>query len=167
MPTTHFLLKAESYKLKAFSGFTAIELLLVLAIVGVISAISLVSLSSINTERALIAETERVLSLVVKARSLTLAAKDGAAYGIHFEARAATIFKGPTYSAGAAGNETQAVHNEVNISAIALIDGGSDVLFKKLSGATAQSGTVTLAAIRDASKTKVITITATGNAYSN
>ena len=77
------------------------------------------------------------------------------------------LFKGAGYSSGAQDNISLTLNEEVKISAIALTGGGSDVVFKKLTGATTQNGTVTLASIRDGTKTKVITIEATGIAYSN
>lgn len=148
-------------------GFTVIELLLSLAIIAVISAIGISAMSPVNTDKALITETEKVLSLIVKARSETLAAKEGSVYGVHFEERQAVLFKGLTYSAGATGNQIQTLHDEVKISVFALSGGGSEVIFSKLTGATTQSGTVTLTTLRDAGKTKVITISSTGAVYSN
>lgn len=146
-------------------GFTLIEVLVSLAIIAVISALGISAMSPLNTDKALVAEVEKVVSLIVKARSETLAAKESSVYGVHFEERKAVLFKGPTYSAGAAGNQIQTLHDEVKISALALVGGGAEVVFAKLTGATLQSGTVTLSTLRDAGKTKVITITATGVAY--
>ena len=148
-------------------GFTVIELLLSVAIIAVISAIGISAMSPVNTDKALITETEKVLSLIGKARSQTLAAKESSVYGVHFEERKAVLFKGSTYSVGAAGNQMQTLHDEVKISALALTGGGFEIVFSKLTGATTQSGTVTLTTLRDAGTTKVITITSTGAAYSN
>lgn len=147
------------------TGFTLIEILVSLAVLAVISTLGVASLVHVNTSEALTVETEKVLTLLTKARSFTLAAKDGSAYGVHFEERKAVLFKGPVYSVGASANHTQTLNNAVKISVITLAGGGADVVFAKLSGATAQSGTLTLAAVRDASKTKMITIAATGVAY--
>ncbi|HEY4508129.1 MAG TPA: prepilin-type N-terminal cleavage/methylation domain-containing protein [Candidatus Paceibacterota bacterium] len=160
-------LNAKRYTLNASRGFTLVEVLVSLAVLAIISVIGLNSFSTVNTGKALDIETEKVISLIAKARALTLSAKDGAAYGVHFEERKTVLFKGPTYSAGASGNQEQALNDAVRISAVALTGGGAEVLFAKLTGATAQSGTVALAAVRDASKTRVITIAATGVAYSN
>ncbi|KKW12881.1 MAG: hypothetical protein UY50_C0002G0002 [Parcubacteria group bacterium GW2011_GWA2_49_9] len=115
-------------------GFTVIELLLSVAIIAVISAIGISAMSPVNTDKALITETEKYAS---------------------------------TYSVGAAGNQMQTLHDEVKISALALTGGGFEIVFSKLTGATTQSGTVTLTTLRDAGTTKVITITSTGAAYSN
>ncbi len=148
-------------------GFTLLETLLTLGIVAIIAAISLMSLSNFNKDKVLAIEAEKVLSLITKARSLTLAAKDGSAYGVHFEERKTVLFKGGSYSSGASTNQIQLLNDEITISAIALTGGGAEVVFQKLTGVTTQNGTVTLAAIRDASQTKIITIAVTGIAYSN
>lgn len=154
---SYFILHTSSSR-----GFTLIEVLVSLAILAIISVIGLNSFSTVNTGKALDLETEKVVSLIATARALTLSAKDGAAYGVHFEERKAVLFKGPSYTVGAPSNQEQALHDAVRTSAVALAGGGAEVLFTKLTGATAQSGVITLAAVRDASKTRVITIAATG-----
>ena len=148
-------------------GFTLLEVLLALSIAAVIAVISFSSLFRFNAAEALNVETERTLSLLSQARTLTLAAKDGKSFGVHFEERKAVLFSGASYDPNDASNEIQSINSEVRISAFALTGGGGEALFKKLSGATDQSGTVTLALVRDPSKTRVITIAPTGLAYSN
>ena len=149
------------------TGFTLLEMAIALGVVTIISVISVSSLLTFNRDKALASEVEKVLSLVGKARSFTLAAKDGGAYGVHFEQGKVVLFVGPTYSAGATSNEVQVLNGAVRISAIVLAGGGSDVVFSKLTGTTAQSGTITLASVKSSSVTKVITIAATGTPYSN
>ena len=149
------------------AGFTLLEILLALGVVAIITAISTAALSNFNKSKALGIKAEKVLSLIVRARSLTLAAKDGLSYGVHFEERKAVLFSGANYSANVPTNQIQLLNDEVKISAIALTGGGAEGFFKKLSGATDQNGTITLALARDASKTKIITIVGTGIAYSN
>lgn len=152
---------------RVFKGFTVIEVLISLAILSVISVVGVMSLSGFNADHALRSEVLKTLSLLAKARTLTLSAKEGSAYGVHFEERKAVLFKGQSYSAGALGNQEQALNDVVKISAVTLTGGGTAVVFQKLTGATAQSGTITLAAVRDTSKTTVITIAGTGVAHSN
>lgn len=148
-------------------GFTLLELLLVLGVIAIVTGISTVSLSNFNKNKALGIETEKVLSLITKARSFTLAAKDGVSYGVHFEERKAVLFSGASYSALNPANQIQPLNDEVKISVVTLTGGGMETLFKKLSGVTDQQGTVTLVLVRDASVIKVITIAGTGIAYSN
>ena len=91
-------------------GFTLIEVLLTFAIIAIISVIGVMSLSNFNKDKALDIEVEKVLSLVTKARSLTLSALDGSAYGVHFEERKAVLLNGASYSAGASTNEIQTLN---------------------------------------------------------
>lgn len=148
-------------------GFSLVELLLALSIVAIVAVVGVTSLSNFNTEKALSLEAGKVVSLLVKARSLTLSAKGGDVYGVHFDTDKAVLFKGTSYVAGTAGNQAQPVNSAVRISATVLAGGGAEVLFKKLSGTTTQSGTVTLASVKNGSLTKVVTISVTGTAYSN
>ena len=148
-------------------GFTLVELLLSLAIVGILVAAGVTAFSTQDRGAALQWEADKIVSLLGAARTDTLAAREGAQYGIHFEEQRTVLFSGATYSASDAGNRVQTLHREVKISAISLSGGGRDIMFQKLTGKTAQSGTVTLALVSDASKTKVITIAGTGSAYSN
>ncbi len=148
-------------------GFTLVEMLVVIAVTAIIAVIGVSSLANVNTSKAVDIEVEKVVTLITKARSLTMAAKDNVVYGIHFEAKKVVLFKGSTYSAGTSTNQSQPLNAEVKISATALTGGGAEVVFKKLTGATSQSGTITLAAVRKVSQTKVITILGTGIAYGN
>lgn len=148
-------------------GFTLIELLISLAIAGILVAVGVAAFSTMNRGEALQLEADKIVSLLGAARADTLAAKGGAQYGVHFEERKAVRFQGTTYSASDPNNRVQELHREVKISATALLGGGSEVLFQKLTGRTAQSGTVTLTLVSDASKTKIVTIARTGVAYSN
>lgn len=141
------------------------EVFLALSIAALISVIGFNSFSNLNTDKALEIEAEKTISLIAKARALTLSAKEEAAYGVHFEERKTVLFKGASYSTGASGNQVQLLSDAVKISAVALTGGGSEVHFKRLTGTAAQSGTITLASVRDDGKTKVITIAVTGVAF--
>ena len=148
-------------------GLTLIEILLALAIVGIVSAVGMSALSNANKNQALTLESEKVLSLLSRARSETLAAKDSSAFGVHFETSKAVLFKGPTYGAGASGNDIQALSDLVTISSISLSGGTSDVVFQKLTGAASASGTIRLSLLSNASASTTITIAPTGAAYNN
>ena len=61
-------------------------------------------------------------------------------------------------------NKEVTFHNNLAISNISLAGGGATVMFKRLTGATDQSGTVIVSLVADDSQQRVITISATGNA---
>lgn len=146
-------------------AFSLIELIISIAIVAVISVAGIVSFSNTNREEALQLETGKVLSLLEKARAETLSGKSGIAYGVHFEESRAVLFSGSVYSSTDPRNTAQTLHPEIRISSISLAGGGSNVLFSRLSGATAQSGTVRLSARSNANASSTITIASTGVAY--
>lgn len=148
-------------------GFTLIEVLVALAIVAILAVIGINSFSNFNAQEALSVEAEKVVSLLAAARAETLAAKGGAQYGVHFEERRVVLFQGAAYNASDPTNRIQELHRAVKIANIELADGGSEVVFAKLTGATAQSGSAALALVRKPSGSKVITIEATGIASAN
>ncbi len=147
-------------------GFTLIELVVTVAVIGVIATIGLSSFSGLNSEEALRMEVEKIVSVLSKARFQTISAKGGVAYGVHLEERKAVLFPGGVYSPSDKNNQSYPLQGAVRISVISLAGGGSDVIFKKLSGATTQHGTVTLSLARNAQASSTITIGATGVAYS-
>lgn len=161
-----FFLKARGYKLKAAFGFTLVELLIVVALVGILSAGVAVSFWNVNKTKALDTEAQSLVGLLNRARAQTLSAKDGFAYGVHFETSKAVLFRAPAYISTSTFNINKPLPREVNITAIALTGGGSETLFKKLTGQTDQSGTITLALVSNASASTTVVIGATGIAYS-
>ena len=148
-------------------GFSIVEMLVVLAVGVIIATVVISVFSKAPGRQALDKQTSVVLSLLEHARGLTLSAKNASVYGVHFETAKAILFTGPTYSANAASNVVEPVHSLLQISAISLAGGGSDVVFNRLAGDTAQYGTVTLSLIASSTQSKVITIFATGLSQSN
>lgn len=143
-------------------GFTIVEILIGLAILGIISAITFASFSGLNSANALHASVGLVASNIEQARSLTLASHQGEQYGVHLGTTSITMFTGAHYGASDADNVTIDIDRHVEISNVTLSGGGSDILFQRLTGATHQSGTITLSLKDDSSSTKIITIDATG-----
>ena len=163
---SNFLLAPDTLCRARQQGFTLIEVMITLAIATILCVTTLSSLLHVNAADALRTEKEKILSLIVDGRSRTISARNASVYGIHFEERKVVLFKGTSYNAGAAGNEVQSLHDAVKVSAITLSGGGSEVLFKKLSGGTTQIGTIRLSSISDANASTTITISGTGTAYS-
>lgn len=151
---------------KGFSyGFSIVEMLVVVAVGVIVTAILTGSFSKAPQLQALDKGTAVVLSLLEEARGRAVSAKDASAYGVHFETAKALLFAGPVYSASAASNVVEPMNPLVRISSIALAGGGSEVVFNRLSGDTAQYGTVTLSLVASTTQTRVITVAATGIAY--
>jgi len=143
-------------------GFTLMEIVIGVAVVVIISSIALTVLRSFDENQALSKERSNAVSLLEKARQLTLFSKDAFQYGVHFDTEEIVLFKGTSYSASDPENSLTRLHSKVLISGINLTGGGSDVVFKRLSGETSEDGTITLQNKLDSSKTEIITISKTG-----
>lgn len=149
------------------SGFSLIEIVIVLGILVLVSAFLVSPFTNFRNTQILQVSVEDVLSTLNKARTQTLAGHGDSAYGVHLETNRVVLFAGETYNASDPTNQAVNLHSLVNISNISLSGGGSSVVFRRLTGTTTKTGTVTLSLASDSSVNKVITIPATGIAWSN
>lgn len=148
-------------------GFTVIELLASISIIVVLATIVFGSINSFRNSKALQIVSEDILSLLDEARNNTLSSKNNYAYGVHFELAKIVLFQAPTYSDLNATNKTIEIDSAVQIYGIALVGGGSDVIFQKLTGKTSQNGTITIRLKSNNSKTKTVKIEGSGIASVN
>lgn len=149
-------------RLQAQKGFTITEILIVIAILAVMVTIVVSAFSKFNNNQSLSGALGEVTSTLNEARANTLASYDNVAYGVHFQTDKVVLFKGSIYSASDPDNEDVTLSSKISISDIALSGGGSEVVFKRLTGKTEQNGTITLSLISEPSKTKTITIQTSG-----
>lgn len=149
-------------KLHQQFGFSLIELLLVVAILGMITLISFASFPGFNSRQALDKDTYLVKATIEEARSLTLAGKNDNSYGVHFTDNSVTVFSGPTYSTSSSDNEVSLLNAKVRIATTTFAGGGSDIVFERLTGNTAQNGTVQLTLRSDTQSSTTVTIYKTG-----
>ena len=104
---------------------------------------------------------EMIVETLRLARSQTLASKNATQYGVHFSPSGITLFSGSSYVASASTNVVFLLHPGDTISSIAISSGGEDIIFDRLTGATADAGTVTVSS-PDSSLSKSVTIYGTG-----
>jgi hypothetical protein len=145
-------------------GFSLLEFISMFAILLVITAIVVGGFVMFKRGNELTLAKEHTLSQLTEAKTRTLAAYQNAAWGAHMETDRVILFKG-SYVSGNPENETAMLPTDVEISSIALNGGGSDVIFKRLSGETDQYGTITLRIKNDPAKTRTITMESNGNFY--
>lgn len=144
-------------------GITALELLMTVAIMAILAAIIVSPFAQFRNSKVLDTAGENALSILTKARGNTLSSKNSYQYGVHFESSQMVLFRGATYSSSDPNNEAVILDNALEISSIYLAGGVSDaVLFDRLTGKTSQDGTVVIWVKSDTSKTRTITINATG-----
>lgn len=137
-------------------GFTALEILIVIAILAILLATILPSFTNFRRSSLLNTDTMNLVTLINRARLLSVSSKYDEQYGIHLESGKAVLFRGATYSAGASTNETHLFSTGLTLSSIAINGGGSEVLFEKVTGATTQNATTTLLVTGTTSSTTVL-----------
>ena len=76
-------------------GFTLLEILITVAIVGIISSVVVYSFSKYADSSALDATNNLVISTLSQARSMSVSAKVGSPFGVHFDTKSVTIFSYP------------------------------------------------------------------------
>ena len=145
-------------------GITLVEVLAVLTVLGGIFLVVLPQFSKIKENQVLKNGVADILSSIDKARGETISSLNSSEYGVHFQSDKVIIFKGTTYSPGAADNEAINIISPATISTISLTAGAVDVYFARLSGAPNKTGTIT---ITTSNYSKIVTISATGVASAN
>ncbi len=142
-------------------GFSLIEVLVVLGIMTLVAGIVFTSFSGFQKSKSVTSDAETVAEILRQAKNETIASKNSNAYGVHFDSNTMTIFVGPTYSVGSATNRVIPLPSNNTTLSTSLQGGVSYVLFQKISGETAQNGTVTVSS-SGTTNTKTVTIYRTG-----
>jgi prepilin-type N-terminal cleavage/methylation domain-containing protein len=147
--------------MKRSRGFTLIEIVLALAIMLILAGIILISFATLNRTQALDRDTETIVQVLRQAQSQTLTSKNAMQYGVHFASSTATLFSGSTYSANDAGNLVYTLKTSDLILNVSITGSSTDVVFNRLTGETAQNGTILLQT-QQANFTRTVTIYKTG-----
>lgn len=143
-------------------GFTIMELLAVIAIAIVLFAIIVSGFSGLRKSSDLTLAIDEAISFLQEARAKTLSSENGSVYGVHFETSRFALFVGDTYNPADSSNKVHILPSTVEIGAWSLSGGRDDVIFKRLTGETNNSGTVTFRQTSDPSVLKIIEISSTG-----
>lgn len=142
-------------------GFTVIEILVVLALGALLTGFVVSSFSKVNEHEVLNTNSDLIVSILNEARSMTLSSVGDTGYGVHFDTDQVVLFRGTSYSSVSATNVPTALNSRVAMRNISF-GGGSNVVFNRLTGATAQAGTLQIY-LKNASTTyKTISVSATG-----
>ncbi|MDO8500146.1 MAG: prepilin-type N-terminal cleavage/methylation domain-containing protein [bacterium] len=123
------------------TGFTLVEMLVSIAVIVMLSTIIWRGLSSFSEAYGLNHGISATLGLIKDARTRTLASEGARQYGVHFEETQAVLFWGASFNP-ANVLVTLIMPVLVRISSVDLAGGGQDIVFGRLTGATAQPGTI-------------------------
>lgn len=138
-----------------------LELLLGIVILGIIASISFGSLTRYRTSQEVLRSVDLVVDALGKARTDTVASKGAQQYGVHIDEDAAVLFKGAAYSPGSSLNAIFEMPERVRL-ATSSIGNSSNILFKRLSGATDQAGYVYVRDLDGVVATRTIQVLSTG-----
>ncbi len=142
-------------------GFTVVELLVILGVLILLVSIFLSTFVQFRKHQSLLMDTDTIVGVLRQARNQTLSSQNSVNYGVHITAPTVTLFVGPSYSAGAGNNQVFSLSSTDTIVNVALTGGGSDVIFNRLSGETAQNGSITVSS-PGIPENKTVTIYKTG-----
>ena len=143
-------------------GFSIIEILVVVVALSFVSTILFTSFFSANSSQALEKDAAIVAAAFERARSLTLSSSQDQRYGVHVEANRVSVFPGDSYDANNPANRVEVLNPLVTISAHEFAGCGDNVVFKRLTGETDNTGTLTVSLIADPSRFFTISILGTG-----
>ena len=149
------LLKAISYKLKACSGFTLLEVLLSLAAIAVISGIAVPVYQSFQMRNDLDIATVEIAQSLRRAQTLAQAVDGDISWGIKIQSGSITLFKGANYAA-----RDTAFDELFDLPANITPSGISEIVFTKFTGLPQTTGTATLTSNNN--ETRTITINSKG-----
>lgn len=153
----------HSHKARVYDlGFTLIEVLVVIAIMLILSMVTITGLGSFSYRSGPSSAARTVLGTIEEAHARTLGSHNDTVHGVHVESNSVTLFQGATYNASDVQNEVRPLPARTTISTISLAGGGADIIFTRLSGTTAQTGTLTIQSTADATVFRTITIYKTG-----
>ena len=146
-------------------GFTLIELIVSISIAVILFAVIVSGFSGQRELTSLNLAIDDCLSYLTKARARTLSSENSAHYGVHFETTKFVLFAGDTYNAGDPDNVVRNLSSDVEMSNTDLTGGAVDVVFKRLTGETDVSGTITFRLTSDPTITRILWVEYTGLAF--
>lgn len=143
-------------------GFSLIEIIAVVAIGLILISVVLFSFSSFRNSKIIDVSADQVFSVINEARVKSVSSEDYSRFGAHFEVGKVIFFKGDSYVSQSPANVETELSPLVEITDISLSDGGSNIVFQKLTGKTGNYGSLRIRLKSDNSKYKTISVKSTG-----
>lgn len=137
-------------------GFTFIEILLVLGIVAVLAVTAVPVFQSLQTRNELDTASMVIAHTWRRAQALSQSSVKDSQWGVHLQAGAITLFRGPNYALRDTNDD-----EIFSVSNVLAFSGLTDLVFSKLSGDPLVTGTVTITAT-DIAESRQISINQKG-----
>ncbi|MFH1462511.1 MAG: prepilin-type N-terminal cleavage/methylation domain-containing protein [bacterium] len=136
------------------AGFTLVELLLVLGILALLMVVSLPLAADFYNNQQFDAQEQGIVQALRRAQSKAMAQELDSQFGVYIAFNQYILFKGSSYEGRDANfDETFDLPGSFQVSGL------SEIVFDKLTGATSDTGTVTLTINN---KTEIININEMG-----
>ena len=139
-------------------GFTLLEIIIVIAIMVVISAISVSTYTSLRARQAVLKDTDSIVSIMERAKSMSSNRKNDSSYGVKFSSSTAILFSGSSFASGNKVSEYD-LDVSVKVSSVSLSSNNTEISFDKITGTPNATGTIVVSAN---SYSKIVTIFGTG-----
>lgn len=150
----------------ARTGFTLTELIIIIAIAAVIGLVSFPILFSRRNTNDLTDSAQQIASLLRQAQNDSMAGKQGASWGVHFQNATATAPFYALFSSAYSATNTTGYYRlpaTVGYMTSTLPLGSSvDIVFSQISGAASASTSIGLYLVGQPSSQSIISIASTG-----
>jgi len=136
--------------MRAYGGFTTIELLIVIAFFGIALAIVSLPLATLQTNTALSDAVSKVKDEVRRVETQSLSGYLGTGWGVHlsgsatgcvFPAEQFYVFRGDTFDSASDTTDVIDLPDTTSISSVS-IGGGCDIKFTRFHGSTTNTGSI-------------------------
>ena len=151
------------YSFSSQRGFTLIEIVIAIAIVIMLGSISLTSFRASRNVRDLSTSAQNVLETIRRAQSKTLAGENDSSWGVHIQSDRIILFEGINFSAST-NTQNYPLPPSIHITNISL-NGGNDIIFKRITGETDNIGTFILNVISSPEHSFSVTVDPSGKIY--
>jgi len=143
-------------------GFSLIEILIVVSVLTILAGLIAPGFSFFKKQSSLDGATQEIIHALRLAQNKTLASEGDSNFGVYFEANKFVIFKGLTYSVSSANNEVYSLDSSLKISSINFGGAVAYVVFERLTGNTANYGSLVVEQTSSSSQNKIIYIDQSG-----
>lgn len=151
---------------KSGAGFTLIQLVIALAILAIVGMISIPSIMYLVKLPPLNSAAEEIISTLKLAQNKTISSEGNSQYGVYFkmvtDPHELILFKGQSYELrDQAFDKSYPLPLSVELYGTDL-GGGSEIVFDKLTGSTANAGSISLRLKNDTDQVKIVYIDNSG-----
>lgn len=143
-------------------GFSLIEVLIAVSVLIILTGLIAPGFSFFKRQSIIDGATQEIIHALRLAQNKTLASEGDSNFGVYFEANKFVLFKGLTYSASATDNEVHNLDSSLSISSINFGGAVAYIVFERLTGTTANYGSLVVGQTGDASQEKTIHIDQSG-----